>query len=188
VTGEARLVDCPPGTCGGGGCGFVGSGSGLCGDGCVECLAQKQREQIRSLVWRHVGDYPTLPRIANLKDGVVPDHVGHPPRIDYHQRVFGFLGRLRRDGWLQVCAKSRGVVDQVVQFLHQRGMVDAIGMARGSSGGSGGDRLAKFVAGDRLKPFINQHLAVVTGQLPVDTGAVPQTNARGKAPRGGLSE
>lgn len=48
------------------------------------------------------------------------------------------------------------------RVLHQRGLVDAIGMSRGSSGGTGGDRLAKFVAGDRLKPFINKHLQEVT--------------------------
>jgi hypothetical protein len=49
------------------------------------------------------------------------------------------------------------------RVLHQRGMVIAIGMARGSSGGSGGDRLAKFVAGDRLNPYINNTLLQVTG-------------------------
>lgn len=49
------------------------------------------------------------------------------------------------------------------RVLHQRGLVDAIGMSRGSSGGTGGDRLAKFVSGDRLKPFVNKHLREVTG-------------------------
>ena len=49
------------------------------------------------------------------------------------------------------------------RVLHQRGMVNAIGMARGSAGGSGGDRLAKFVAGDRLNPYINSTLLEVTG-------------------------
>lgn len=48
------------------------------------------------------------------------------------------------------------------RVLHQRGLVDAIGMSRGSSGGTGGDRLAKFVTGERLKPFINKHLQDVT--------------------------
>jgi len=48
------------------------------------------------------------------------------------------------------------------RVFHQRGLVDAIGMSRGSSGGTGGDRLAKFVSGDRLKPFINKHLQEVT--------------------------
>jgi hypothetical protein len=48
------------------------------------------------------------------------------------------------------------------RVLHQRGMVDALGMSRGSSGGTGGDRLAKFVAGDRLKPFLRSHLVEVT--------------------------
>ena len=35
-------------------------------------------------------------------------------------------------------------------------------MARGSSGGTGGNQLAKFVAGDRLKTFISEHLRSVT--------------------------
>jgi hypothetical protein len=48
------------------------------------------------------------------------------------------------------------------RVLHQRGMVNAIGMSRGSSGGTGGDRLAKFVAGDRLKDFVSQELRAVT--------------------------
>ena len=48
------------------------------------------------------------------------------------------------------------------RVLHQRGLVDAIGMARGSSGGTGGDRLAKFVAGDRLKTFVSNELRAVT--------------------------
>lgn len=39
-------------------------------------------------------------------------------------------------------------------------------MARGSSGGTGGDRLAKFVAGDRLKAFVSDHLRGVT-QNPI---------------------
>lgn len=55
------------------------------------------------------------------------------------------------------------VLDDGKRVLHQRGMVDALGMARGSSGGTGGDRLAKFVAGDRLKPFVNEGLRAVTG-------------------------
>lgn len=54
------------------------------------------------------------------------------------------------------------VLDDGRRVLHQRGMVNALGMARGSSGGTGGDRLAKFVAGDRLKSFVNEHLRMVT--------------------------
>lgn len=48
------------------------------------------------------------------------------------------------------------------RVLHQRGMVSALGMARGSSGGTGGDRLAKFVGGERLKDFVSQQLRDVT--------------------------
>ena len=50
------------------------------------------------------------------------------------------------------------------RVLHQRGMVDALGMARGSSGGSGGDRLAKFVEGDRLKDYVGKELRAVTAE------------------------
>src|SRR5947209_2114685 len=48
------------------------------------------------------------------------------------------------------------------RVLHQRGMVKALGMSRGSSGSTGGDRLAKFTAGDRLKSFVSEKLIEVT--------------------------
>src|ERR1019366_5267357 len=48
------------------------------------------------------------------------------------------------------------------RVLHQRGMVNALGMSRGSSGSTGGDRLAKFTAGDRLKPYVSKELIAVT--------------------------
>jgi hypothetical protein len=54
------------------------------------------------------------------------------------------------------------VLEDGRRVLHQRGMVNALGMARGSSGGIGGDRLAKFVAGDRLKNFVSESLRSVT--------------------------
>ncbi len=38
----------------------------------------------------------------------------------------------------------------------------------GYSGSTGGDRLAKFVAGDRLKPFITNHLVTVDLVGPFD--------------------
>lgn len=49
------------------------------------------------------------------------------------------------------------------RILHQRGMVSSLGMARGSSAGSGGDRLAKFVFGKGIEPFISDNLRAVTG-------------------------
>lgn len=55
------------------------------------------------------------------------------------------------------------VLEDGRRVLHQRGMVTALGMARGSSGGKGGDRLAKFVAGERLKNFVSEQLRDVTG-------------------------
>lgn len=67
------------------------------------------------------------------------------------------------------------VLEDQRRVLHQRAMVGAIGMARGSSGGTGGDRLAKFVAGDRLKLFVSDELREVT-QNPIKfrtpTGAI----------------
>jgi hypothetical protein len=47
--------------------------------------------------------------------------------------------------------------------LAQRGMVSALGLSRGSSGGTGGDRLAKFVAGKRLSEYVTPELKAVTG-------------------------
>lgn len=54
------------------------------------------------------------------------------------------------------------VLEDETRVLAQRGMVSALGMARGSSGGSGGDRLAKFVAGKTLAPFVSKELMAVT--------------------------
>lgn len=54
------------------------------------------------------------------------------------------------------------VLEDGRRVLYQRQMVSALGMSRGSSSGSGGDRLAKFVAGKRLEPFISRHLREVT--------------------------
>lgn len=48
------------------------------------------------------------------------------------------------------------------RVLHQRGMVSALGMSRGSSSTSGGDRLAKFVQGERLQPYVANVLQAVT--------------------------
>lgn len=48
------------------------------------------------------------------------------------------------------------------RVLHQRGMVKSLGMSRGSSGNTGGDRLAKFVAGKALSPFVSDMLLEVT--------------------------
>ncbi|MBX9659311.1 MAG: P63C domain-containing protein [Nitrospiraceae bacterium] len=52
------------------------------------------------------------------------------------------------------------VIEGERRVLVQRGMVDALGMARGSAG-SGGDRLASFVAGDRIKPHVDNNLSAV---------------------------
>ncbi|MDO8531438.1 MAG: P63C domain-containing protein [Dehalococcoidia bacterium] len=49
------------------------------------------------------------------------------------------------------------------RVLHQRAMVQALGMARGGSSRGGGDRLAFFVGQKTLKPFVSDALYKVTG-------------------------
>lgn len=48
------------------------------------------------------------------------------------------------------------------RVLYQRAMVTALGMSRGSSSTSGGDRLAKFTSGKALTPYISPELLRVT--------------------------
>lgn len=48
------------------------------------------------------------------------------------------------------------------RVLYQRALVAALGMSRGSSGQSGGDRLAKFTGGKALEPFVSEDLLEVT--------------------------
>lgn len=52
------------------------------------------------------------------------------------------------------------VIEGERRVLAQRAMVDALGMARGSAGG-GGDRLANFVHGERIRPYIPNGLRAV---------------------------
>lgn len=52
------------------------------------------------------------------------------------------------------------IIEGERRVLVQRGMVEALGMARGSAGG-GGDRLANFVSGERVKPFVSNELSAV---------------------------
>lgn len=48
------------------------------------------------------------------------------------------------------------------RVLHQRGLVSALGMARGGSSRGGGDRLAHFVTQKTLEPFVSNQLVEVT--------------------------
>lgn len=48
------------------------------------------------------------------------------------------------------------------RVIHQRGMVNALGMARGGSSRGGGDRLAHFVGQKTLEPFVSSELVAVT--------------------------
>lgn len=52
------------------------------------------------------------------------------------------------------------IIEGERRVLVQRGMVEALGMARGSAGG-GGDRLANFVSGERIKPHVSNELSSV---------------------------
>ena len=52
------------------------------------------------------------------------------------------------------------VIEGERRVLVQRGMVESLGMARGSTS-KGGDRLANFVQGDRIKPFLSSDLIPV---------------------------
>ncbi len=54
------------------------------------------------------------------------------------------------------------VLEDGRRVLSQSGMLNALGMSRGSSASIGGDRLAKFVDGKILKPFIDSKLVSVT--------------------------
>jgi hypothetical protein len=57
------------------------------------------------------------------------------------------------------------VIEGERRVLVQRGMVEGLGMSRGSAGG-GGDRLANFVQGDRLKQYISNDLRdVIVGPV-----------------------
>lgn len=54
------------------------------------------------------------------------------------------------------------VLEDEKRVLVQGSMIKALGMSRGSSGGTGGDRLAKFVTGKRISEFIPDKLKAVT--------------------------
>jgi len=53
------------------------------------------------------------------------------------------------------------VLEDGRRVLAQRGMVAALGMSRGSSSKGGGDRLAHFVTGKALEPFVSADLKAV---------------------------
>jgi hypothetical protein len=54
------------------------------------------------------------------------------------------------------------VLEDGRRVLVQRKMVNALGMARGGSSKGGGDRLAHFVSGKSISPFLNEDLLEVT--------------------------
>ena len=54
------------------------------------------------------------------------------------------------------------VLEDGKRVLYQRAMVNALGMSRGSSGSTGGDRLAKFATQRSIKPFLENTLREVT--------------------------
>ncbi len=54
------------------------------------------------------------------------------------------------------------VLEDEKRVFVQTSMIKALGMSRGSSGGTGGDRLAKFIAGKRISKFVPDELRGVT--------------------------
>jgi hypothetical protein len=65
------------------------------------------------------------------------------------------------------------VLEDGRRALAQRGMVDALGMSRGSSSVSGGDRLAKFASGKAVSPFLGSKLRLVTEPFRFTTPSGP---------------
>jgi hypothetical protein len=66
------------------------------------------------------------------------------------------------------------VLDDGTRVIHQRGMVNALGMSRGGSSRGGGDRLAHFVGQKTLSPFVSSELEAVTKEpllFKTDRGA-----------------
>ena len=68
------------------------------------------------------------------------------------------------------------VLEDERRVLVQRSMINALKMSRGSSGGTGGDRLAKFIAGKRISRFV-----------PAELRGVTISPIRFITPRGGLA-
>lgn len=58
------------------------------------------------------------------------------------------------------------VLEDGRRILHQTGMINSLGMSRGGSNKSGGDRLAKFAAGKLIEPYVSDELRDVT-QNPI---------------------
>jgi len=70
------------------------------------------------------------------------------------------------------------VLEDGRRVLAQRGMVSALGMSRGGSSKGGGDRLAIFVGGKALEPFINAELrSVIEKPIQFKTPAGMVANA-----------
>lgn len=70
------------------------------------------------------------------------------------------------------------VLEDGRRVLAQRGMVAALGMSRGGSSKGGGDRLAHFVGGKALEPFIGEGLrAVINSPIQFVTPAGMVANA-----------
>jgi len=61
------------------------------------------------------------------------------------------------------------VLENGKRVLYQRAMVNALGMSRGSSGSTGGDRLAKFATQKAIKPFLQDRLSAVTEPIKFRT-------------------
>jgi len=61
------------------------------------------------------------------------------------------------------------VLENGKRILYQGAMLKALGMSHGSAGRTGGDRLAKFVTGNAIKPFMEANLQLVTEPIKFRT-------------------
>ena len=82
--------------------------------------------------WRKTGQLKDIPRATH-------DSAGHPLKIGDIELPCYVLEDGRR-------------------VLAQGGMLSGLNMSRGTAGRGGGDRLAKFVGGKAISPFVSKHL------------------------------
>lgn len=80
-------------------------------------------------------------------------------KTDLPQAEFGDADKPLRLGVSEIACY---VLDDGRRILSNAGMLKAMGMSRGGSGGADGDRLAHFMRGETLKPFMSQGLLDAT--------------------------
>jgi|SRR5882724_1208549 len=88
------------------------------------------------------------------------------------QATYGSPDRPLRIGSMEIPCY---VLEDGRRVVVQSGMIRALGMSHGGSGNSGGDRLAKFVAGKLINPYISKELIDRT-QSPFLFKTIPSTS------------